>query len=154
MTTQAEIGQFLAHKRFAIAGVSRQSRDFSRELFRAFRKRGYNLVPVHPQAAEIEGARCFARVQDIEPPVEAVLLMTAPAVSAAVACDCVAAGVKQVWFYRAGGAGALHGDAIETCRANGIGVIPGECPLMFLQGAGPIHRIHGWVKKIRGTYPA
>jgi len=152
MTTQTEIDTFLAHKRFAIAGVSRQSRDFSRELFRTFRKHGYDPVPVHPEATEIEGARCYAHVQDIEPPVETVLVMTPAAVSIDVAGDCVAAGIKQVWFYRAAGNGSLNGEAIEHCRSNGVAVIPGECPMMFLSH-GLVHRIHGWVKKIRGTYP-
>jgi hypothetical protein len=91
-------------------------------------------------------------VQDIQPPVETALLMTPPAVSVAVAADCVTAGVKQVWFYRAVGVGALNGEALEQCRARNVRVIPGECPMMFLSG-GLAHRLHGWVKRIRGTYP-
>ena len=154
MTTHTDIDDFLAQKRFAFAGVSRRSRDFSREVFREFRNKGYEPVPVHPLAAEIEGARCFARVQDIQPPIDTVLLMTSRDVTASVAMDCIAAGVKRVWFYRGAATRALNGQAIEQCRAAGLQVIPGECPMMFLPQAGVVHRFHGWVKKIRGTYPS
>jgi predicted CoA-binding protein len=154
MTTYAEIEDFLAQKRFAFAGVSRSARDFSREIFREFRNKGYDPVPVHPLAAEIEGSQCFARVRDIQPPIDTVLLMTSQAVTASVVQDCIAAGIKRVWFYRGAATRALNDQAIEQCRAAGLQVIPGECPLMFLPQAGVIHRFHGWVKKIRGTYPA
>jgi predicted CoA-binding protein len=154
MTTQADIDDFLAQKRFALAGVSRQPKEFSRVVFREFRAKGYDPVPVHPDASEIEGAHCFARVQDIQPPVDTALLMTTAAVSGAVAEDCIASGVKRVWFYRGAATGTVNQQAIEQCRASDLHVIPGECPLMFLHRTGLIHRIHGWVKKIRGTYPS
>jgi predicted CoA-binding protein len=153
MTTQADLDDFLAQKRLAIVGVSRRSGDFSRELFREFRKQGYDPVPVHPIAAEIEGARCFPRVQDVQPPVDTVLLMTPPGATAIVAMDCIAAGVKRVWFYRGAGTRAINEQAIEHCRAAGLQVIPGECPMMFFPRAGLVHRFHGWIKKVRGTYP-
>jgi predicted CoA-binding protein len=153
MTAKADIDDFLAQKRFAFVGVSHHSGDFSRQLFREFRNRGYEPVPVNPVTTEIEGTRCFANVGDIQPPVDSALLMTSATISRPVAEDCVAAGVKRIWFYRAGGAGAVNAKAIEHCRASGLRVIPGECPFMFFTNAGLIHRVHGWVRKIRGAYP-
>jgi predicted CoA-binding protein len=147
------IQDFLGHKRFAIVGVSRGPKDFSRTLWREFRDRGYDAVPVNPEAREIEGAPCFARIQEVTPPVEDALLMTPPAVTYAVVRDCAAAGVKRVWMYRAGGKGAVSPEAVRFCEDNGIAVIAGECPFMFLPGAGLIHRFHGFVKKIAGSYP-
>ncbi len=51
MTTRREIDGFLALKRVAMVGVSRDPRDFSRMLFREMKKRGYDMVPVNPGAA-------------------------------------------------------------------------------------------------------
>jgi hypothetical protein len=56
-------------------------------------------------------------------------------------------------MYRAGGVGAATPDAIGFCESNGMGVIPGECPFMFLPGGAWYHRFHGLVKKIAGSYP-
>ena len=148
------VRDFLAQKRFAFIGVSRQPKDFSRALFREFQSRNYEPVPVHPEAAEIEGVPCFARLADVKPPVEAVLLMTSPSVSKVLVKECVEAGIKRIWFYRGAGQGSVSPEALATCEANGMTAIPGECPFMFFEGTQWFHRFHGFVKKITGAYPA
>ena len=149
----AQIQDFLAQPRIAVAGVSHRPNDFSRTLFREFRNRGYDMVAVNPGAAEIDGAPCYPRIQDVRPGVENVVVMTSAAAAGAVVRDCAAAGVKRVWLYRAGGAGAVSEEAVALCREQGIAVIRGECPLMFLRNTGGIHRFHGWLRKIFGKYP-
>src|SRR5437763_12800487 len=108
------ISDFLSQRRLAVVGVSHQSKDFSRMLFREFRKRGYDVTAVNPSAREIEGQQCYARVQDVEQPVDAALLMTSPAVTDEVVKDCAAAGIRRVWMYRRSPA------ALAFCEANGI----------------------------------
>ena len=46
---------FLAHKRMAMVGVSRDSASLSAKLFEELCRRGYELVPVNPHAAEVQG---------------------------------------------------------------------------------------------------
>src|SRR5208337_778669 len=101
------IGDFLAQKRIAMVGLSRQPRSFSLMLFDELCRRGYEVIPVNPNMPEVLGRRCFARVQDIEPPVEAALLMTSPEVTDTVVSDCAEAGIPRVWMYRAIGKGAV-----------------------------------------------
>jgi len=146
------IDDFLAQKRIAMVGLSRQPKDFSGMLFEELCRRGYDVVPVNPAASEVRGRTCFARVQDIKPPVDAVLLMTSPAVTEAVVEDCAAAGVRRVWMYSAGSQGAVSAKAVEFCRVHGIRVVPGECPFMFFMHNG-LHGIHGFIRKITGNYP-
>src|SRR3954469_17705851 len=98
MAKMATVRDFLAQKRFAFVGVSRQPKDFSRTLFREFQARKYEPVPVHPEASEIEGVRCFPRISEIQPPVDAVLIMTPPSVANVVVRECVEAGIKRIWF--------------------------------------------------------
>src|SRR5579863_609506 len=107
MTSRRAIDDFLAAKRLAIVGVSRNPKDFTRTLFSEFRRRGYDVVPVTPLTSELDGLRCYSRVQDIAPPVEGALLLTSPAVTDGVVQDCASAGIRRVWMYRAGGAGAV-----------------------------------------------
>jgi hypothetical protein len=146
------IEDFLAQKRIAMVGISRERSDFSVTLLEEFRRRGYDMVPVNPSVTELHGQPCFARVQDIQPPVDAVLLMTSPAVTDAVVRDCDEAGIRRIWMYRAAGQGAVSPDAVAFCRGKGIHVVPGECPFMFLPHAG-FHGIHGFIRKITGHYP-
>jgi len=135
-----------------MVGVSRNPRDFSVMLFKELVGRGYEVVPVNPRVPEVEGRRCFARVLDIEPAVDGVLLMTSPGVTEAVVSDCAAAGIKRVWMYRAAGTGAVSDKAVAFCRERGIAVVPGECPYMFLPHPG-LHGVHGFIRKITGRYP-
>jgi len=144
---------FLAQKRIAMVGLSREPKSFSVALFKEMCRRGYDVVPVNPCSAEIQGRRCFRRIQDIQPPVDAALLMTSPKVTNSVVSDCAEAGVRRVWMYRAGGKGAVSPRAVEFCEEHGIQVIPGQCPFMFWPDAGGGHRLHGFIRKITGRYP-
>lgn len=147
------IEEFLACKRVAIVGVSRRDGDFSLTMFQELSRRGYDVVPVNPYAPEVLGHHCFARVQDIQPPVEAALLMTSPEVTETVVRDCANAGIRRVWMHRAGGQGSVSAEAVRFCREQGIHVIPGQCPLMFLPQTGAVHRFHGFIRKVTGRYP-
>ena len=141
------IEEFLAQKRIAMAGISRDPANFSVKLFEELCRRGYDVVPVNPNAEQVQGRRCFARLQDIQPPVEAALLMTSPEATEAVVNDCAEAGIRRVWMYRAGGKGAVNRQAVQFCRERGIKVVPGQCPFMFLPNTAGFHRFHGFVRK-------
>ena len=147
------IEKFFAQKRIAIVGISRDPKSFSATLFQEFSRRGYDVVPVNPNMKEILGRHCFARLQDVQPPVQAALLMTSPAASEAVVRDCANAGIKLVWLYRAAGQGAVSDEVLRFCAQRGIEVVPGECPFMFWDDAGFFHQVHGLVRRITGRYP-
>ncbi len=155
MTTRADIDDFLQQKRIAMVGVSRNPKDFSRGLFREFLQRGYDIIPVNPNAAEVEGKSCVARLQDIAPAPDAVLLMTPPHLTDTVVQECAQAGIRRVWMYSAGGHGAMSQDAVAFCSQNGIRVVEGHCPYMFFPKVGFFpHRMHGFFLKLAGKYPA
>jgi predicted CoA-binding protein len=144
--------RFLAARRIAVVGLSRNEKDFSRYVARELTRRGYDLVPVNPAAAgeALEGARAVARVQDAQPPVEAALLMTSPTQTDAALADCVAAGVKKVWLHRGGGQGAASPGALAYCQAHDLDAVHDLCPFMALPGAALGHRLHGWVRTTFG----
>jgi predicted CoA-binding protein len=148
MTARDHIEDFLRQPRLALVGVSRNSSDFTRTLFREFLRRGYDAVPVNPEADEIDGRRCFHRVQEITPPVDGALLFTSPKVTESVVMDCAAAGVRRIWMYRAVGRGAVSKAAVSFCKSRGIAVVPGFCPYMFWKDASFFHRLHGFFVKL------
>lgn len=147
------VENFLAQKRIAMVGISRQPYDIGAQLFEKFTRLGYEIVFVNPNVREIMGRPCYARVQDIQPSPDAALLLTSPAVSNAVVHDCAEAGIKHVWLYRGGGQGAVSDEAVAFCRERQINVIPGQCPFMFLKPVSGIHWCHRLIFKIRGAYP-
>lgn len=152
MTAQERIDDFLGRKRLAMVGVSRSPKHFSRVLWREFVARGYDVVPVNPNLAELDGRKCYAGVEEIAPPVEGALIMTAAHSAAEAAAGCARAGVPRVWLYRAGGTGAASPEALAVCEREGLAVTTG-CPFMFFPGARFPHNLHGWFLKIAGKYP-
>ena len=152
-TSLETIHKFLSQKRFAMVGVSRESHSFSVMLFQELLQRGYDVVPVNPRTPNVLGHACFAHVQDVTPPVKAALLITSPQVTETVVADCARAGIRLIWMHRGVGAGATSPKAVAFCQAQGIEVIAGECPFMFLHASGGVHRIHGFLHKITGRYP-
>jgi len=152
-STRHDIEDFLARKRLAMVGVSRDPKDFSRGLFADLRQRGYDMVPVNPKLDEVGGTRCFARLQDVTPPVAGVLVMTAPEKTEQVVHDADEAGISRVWLHRGVGTGAVSEAAVNYCHARGLHLVAGYCPYMFLPEAQFFHRIHGFCLKVLGKYP-
>ena len=155
VTTRQQIDDFWALKRLAVVGVSRDPKHFSNTIWHELRDRRYEAIPVNPTATELDGQPCYARVQDIQPPVEGVVVMTPAAVTAQVIRDCEAAGVGHIWMHKGagGGPGAVSKEAVEYCEAHGMDVVAGFCPYMFLPGTPFFHGLHAFAKKITGSYP-
>jgi hypothetical protein len=153
MATRESIDRFLERRRFAAVGVSRQAADFSRAVYRAFIERGYDVIPVNPAGGEADGRSMARRLGDVRPPVEAALLLTSPPATEAVVRDCAAAGVEHVWMHRGGGQGAVSDEAVAFCRGQGIDVIDGACPFMFLPDTGFAHRLHRFFLRLTGRLP-
>ena len=155
MTTRHQIDEFLALKRLAVVGVSRDPKHFSQALWKELRQRRSDVVPVNPAMNEFDGRPCMARVQDIQPPVDGVVILTRSQVTATVVHDCADAGVTHVWMHRGagGGPGAVSQSAVEFCEAHGIDVVAGYCPFMFLPGTPVFHGLHAGWKKLTRSYP-
>lgn len=150
--SRATIDSFLASKRIAFIGLSRNPSDFSRHLYQEFVDRGYDVVPVNPKLTEVDGRPCYSHVENISPAVDAALIMTAASASEEVVKECARAGIQRVWLHRAAGAGAVSDEALEACEGAGIEAVAGECPFMFLSESFP-HNVHAWVKKLTCCYP-
>jgi predicted CoA-binding protein len=154
MASKRAIDSFLACRRVAFVGVSREPKHFSRALYRAFAERGYDVVPVNPNGGEIEGRPAARSVGDVQPPVEAALLLTPPPASAAVVRECDAAGVRRVWLHRGGGQGAVSPEAVAAARDARMELVDGACPFMFLRGTPFFHRVHGFFHRVGGRLEA
>jgi predicted CoA-binding protein len=143
----ARAREFLAARRVALVGFSRNPKDFSRFLDAELGKRGVDVVPVHPTATAVDGRPCFPRVSLVTPPVEAALVLVPPAESAAVVRDCLDAGVHRIWLHRGGGPGSASPEALALCAQRGVEPVVDLCPFMVMPGAGWPHRLHGWLRR-------
>ena len=68
----------------AVVGASNDRRKFGNKALRAFRHKGYTVIPVNPNEREVEGTPAVASVLDIEGPVDMVTVYVPPHVGLAV----------------------------------------------------------------------
>lgn len=142
MPSTRAIQDFLAQRHVAVVGVSRDGRAFANTVFRALLERGYDAIPVNPNAIELEGRKCYANVRHVPDPLDGVVVMVNATAALGVIDDCVYRGVERVWLHRGAGQGANSEAAVATCQAHGLTVVDGACPMMFLDHPGFVHRVH------------
>lgn len=136
------VADFLAQKRIALVGLSHDPKHFSRVVMHELTKRGYDVVPVNPRGGEIEGWHAYARLADIEDPVQGVLIMTPASASADIVRQSADLGVQRVWLHRGAGEGAVSDEAVGVGRSRHLRLVVGECPLMHLDQTEWPHRAH------------
>ena len=149
---KAFIDEFLAQKRLAMLGVSRDKNEFSREVFKEFRKREYEVVPVNPEVEAIEDVKCFHHVKDITPPVDTAFIILPPAVINQAVRECVEANITRIWVHSAT-TNVVSDEVTQLCASKNISIIRGYCPFMFLPNTMFLHSLHGLFLKLTGKYP-
>ena len=147
------VAEFLAGKRFAVAGVSRQPQQVANAIYRKLCSSGLEVIPVNPNAAEVEGVRCYPDLMSIPGAIAGVVVATHPRTALDIVRQCGEKGVRQVWFHRSFGAGSVSGEAVQECKARGIQCIVGGCPLMYCEPVDAGHRCIRWWLRLFGKVP-
>src|SRR5262247_3098673 len=141
-TMKKAASEFLAHKRSAVTGVSRKSKEHgSNTVFKRLRDRGYQVFAVNPNANEVEGAHSYHDLRSIPGGVDAVVIATAPEKAESTMRECTELGIRRVWMHRSYGQGSVSATAVAYGREHGITVIDGGCPLMFDPTADFGHKV-------------
>lgn len=142
--------EFLSCHRIAVAGVSRKSGEAANLIYRKLRERGYEVFALNPRTKEVEGDACYPNLTAVPGGVEALVIATPPEAALALVEDCVASGVGCVWMHRSFGQGSVSEEARALCKAQGIRVIAGGCPMMYCAPVDVGHRCLRWFLGVTG----
>lgn len=147
------VEDFLAQKHLAVAGVSRDGNLPANLIFRKLKAGGYQVYPVNPRASEVEGVPCFPDLTSIPAEIQGVVIATPPQAGEAIVSECVKLGIPRVWMHRSFGQGSVSEAAVDLCRAEGISVIPGACPMMYVEPVDLGHKCIRWFLGVTGKLP-
>jgi len=156
-TLDLKVHDFLAQKRIAVAGVSRDTSQHaaSNLIYRRLKSTGHDVFAVNPHMQTFDGDRCYPDVQSIPDGVDGVVVVTRPETTARIVRDCNDAGVRRVWMHQSIGRGSsVSPEAVEYCRQHDISVIAGGCPMMYGDGVDFGHACMRWLLKLTGGLPA
>src|SRR5512132_1233612 len=150
------VHEFLAQKRIAVAGVSRDNshHPVGNLIYQRLKTTGHDVFPVNPHMQTFEGDRCYPDLRSIPGGVNGVVIITRPETTERIVRECSDAGVRRVWMHQSLAKGSsVSPDAVEYCRQHDISVIAGACPMMFGPGVDIGHRCMRWFMKLAGELP-
>jgi predicted CoA-binding protein len=155
-TLDVKIADFLAQKRIAVAGVSRNKSNHpaGNLIYHRLKSTGHEVVPVNPQMRTFDRVRCYPDLKSIPGRVDAVVIITRPETTARIVRECADTGVRRVWMHSSLAKGSsVSADAIEFCLQHDITVIAGACPMMYGPGVDFGHMCLRLILKLSGGLP-
>ena len=155
-TLEAKVQEFLAQKRIAVAGVSRDNRQHptGNLIYRRLKDTGHEVFPVNPHMPTFEGSRCYPDLKSIPGGVDGVVIITRTETTARIVRECADAGVRRVWMHSSAAKGSsVSADAVEFCRQHDITVIAGACPMMYGPGVDFGHTCLRLFLRLSGGLP-
>jgi predicted CoA-binding protein len=82
----------------AVIGASSNRRKFGNKALRAFEHRGYTVIPINPNEAEVEGHRTYASVLDVPGPIDLATVYIPADPALTVMEQLAQKGVAEVWL--------------------------------------------------------
>lgn len=149
MTTLNQIQKFMAPKKLAIAGVSRNPKKFGGSIFTELKNKGFDLYPINPNADEIQGVKCYKSVADLPADVKHLHIVTRKNETAAVVAEAVKKGMEMIWIQQS----SDTPEAIKIAEDAKIQLISHKCIMMFSEPVNSVHKFHRSIVKLFGGYP-
>jgi len=110
-------------KTIAVVGLSPNPSRPSYGVSRAMQGFGYTIIPVHPAAREILGARAYPRLSDIPLRVDLVDVFRRPEHLDGIVDECLGLGLKSLWIQE----GILNEPAALRAVKGGMMVVMDRC---------------------------
>jgi uncharacterized protein len=148
MVTLLQINEFLASEPIAMAGVSRNPKKFGYAAFKELKEKGMNIIPVNPNADEINGSKVYHDIKSLPDNVRGLIVMTGKDQTAGVIREAKAKGIKHIWIQQM----ADSKDALKELEGSGINYVTKECILMHYKPHS-IHKFHKGIRKFFRSFP-
>lgn len=138
------IRKFFAARSFAISGVSRDGKKFGRKVYEAFAQRGMRVYPINPNLSEINGVMVYNSINQIEAPVEALVLLNTGDKCKPIVEDAIAKGVTQFWVQQNCGSKEVK----KYLTDRDVNSITDECIFMWLEPVKGAHKLHRFLRRL------
>jgi predicted CoA-binding protein len=108
-------------RRLAIVGLSSNPHRPSHGVAQRMQAAGYDIVPINPNERTVLGERAYASLDDVEGPVDIVVVFRRPEHTPPIAEQAVAIGAKALWLQ----SGVVNEEAARI--AAGLVVVMDDC---------------------------
>jgi len=147
MKTKKElINNFFESKKFAMAGVSRNDKKFGNAIFKELIKKDFEIIPVNPNAQEIDGIKCYASVEQLPDEINSLLIATPKKETDNVLRQAINKGIKNIWVQQM----SETTETLKIAEEYQKEIIYNKCIYMFAEPVGGFHKFHRTIIKIFG----
>jgi acetyl coenzyme A synthetase (ADP forming)-like protein len=148
LATVASMRPMMTPRNVAVVGASRETGSIGARALHAIVTAGFTgrVYPINPNAAELEGLRCYPSIADAPHDVDLALIAVPTPAVLGVVHECAAAGVKALvvitaGFAEVGDAGrALQHELLDAVRGHGLRMVGPNC--MGLLNTAPNMRLN------------
>ena len=147
--TKKDIEKFFEPKKLAIAGASRNTKKFGHGIFKELLSKGYEVIPVNPNATEIDGVKCYHNVSEIPGNVKSLLIVTPKEETDGVLREAINKGIANIWVQQM----SETEDTIKIAEEYQVDVIYKKCIYMFAEPVAGFHKFHRTIVRIFGGLP-
>jgi predicted CoA-binding protein len=106
-------------KTVAVIGASSDRSKFGNKALRAFERRGFTVLAINPNEAEVEGHKTYASVLDVPGPIDMATVYVLPRAGVKVMEQLAQKGVPEVWL----NPGADGDEVVARARELGLKTI-------------------------------
>lgn len=149
MGKKESIDEFLAAKKFAMAGVSTNEKKFGYIVFKELREKGFDICPINPKVNEIDGVKCYSSVKDIPTGYDKLFIVTPKDTTDNILKEASEKGIKHVWIQQM----ANTKESSSVAQNLEIELIEKECIFMFAEPVTSIHKFHKMIWNLFGLLP-
>lgn len=110
--------------RWAVVGLSDNPARVAHGIASYLQGLGMEIVPVHPKAEEVHGARGYPTLADVPGPIDVVDVFVRSDLAGDVVDQAIAVGAKAVWLQL----GVIDEAAAERAARAGLDVVMDTCP--------------------------
>lgn len=120
------IGQALEKKRWAVVGASGNADRFGYKILKHLDRLGYEVYPVNPNYEQIATHKCYAKLSDIEVPIDVVNVVVNKKLSKQMLNEEDVSNLAAIWFQP----GSFDEETIELAKQKNPNIIHGACVLV------------------------
>ena len=110
-------------KNIAVVGLSPNPSRPSHGVAAAMQGFGYHIIPVHPAAKEVLGAKVYPRPADVDVSIDLVNVFRRAEFIDGIVGECIALKLKALWIQE----GIVNEPAAGRARAAGMFVVMDRC---------------------------
>lgn len=153
------VQNFLSQQTIAVVGISSTPNAVANLLYKKLKTPLRAVIAIHPTLKTFDGDTCYPNLQSVPQRIDGVFVAAKPENTERIVEDCIALNIPRVWMHYSFGIhhaskspsiSSVSSQAVEQCRLHNIMVIPGACPMMFLEPRDPFHTCLHWILSATG----